>query len=49
MYLPQQAGINIAPNEVDLATAVGNTVDQLRATHPDRCTDLEVKDNVQGV
>lgn len=42
-------GINIAPDDVDLADVVGDTVDQLRATHPDRRIDLELKGNVQGV
>jgi len=42
-------GINIAPNDVDLANVVGDTVDQLRAAHPDRRIDLEVKGDVQGV
>jgi len=42
-------GINIALADVDLANVVGNTVDQLRAAHPDRRIDLEVLGNVQGV
>lgn len=42
-------GINIAPNDVDLAEVVGDTVDQLRAAQPDRRIDLEVKGNMQGV
>jgi len=29
-------GINIAPDDVDLAEVVGDTVDQLRAAHPGR-------------
>ncbi|TDF62919.1 sensor histidine kinase [Cupriavidus sp. L7L] len=41
-------GINIAPIEIDLAHVVGDTVDQLRAAHPDRRIDLEMKGNVQG-
>ncbi|WP_454741978.1 ATP-binding protein [Cupriavidus necator] len=42
-------GINIAPADVDLADVVGDTVDQLRAAHPTRRIDLEVKGNAQGV
>lgn len=42
-------GINIAPSKVDLAGVFGDAVDQLRAAHPDRRIDLELKGNVQGV
>ncbi|MBF6986603.1 MULTISPECIES: sensor histidine kinase [Cupriavidus] len=42
-------GIDVAPNDVDLANVVGDTVDQLRAAHPDRCIDVELKGSVQGV
>ena len=42
-------GINIAPSAVDLAGVIGDAVDQLRAAHPDRRIDLELKGNVQGV
>ncbi len=41
-------GINIAPNDVDLAKVVADTVDQLRAVHSDRRIDVEVNGNVQG-
>lgn len=42
-------GINIAPNEMDLANVVVDTVDQLRAAHPDRRIEVEVKGNASGV
>lgn len=42
-------GINIAPIEVDLTHVVGDTVDQLRAAHPDRRIDLEMNGNALGV
>ncbi len=42
-------GINIAPDDVDLAEVVGDTVDQLRTAHPACRVELEVKGNVQGV
>ncbi|EON18231.1 bacteriophytochrome [Cupriavidus sp. GA3-3] len=42
-------GINITPEDVDLADLVADTVDQLRAAYPARRIDLEVKGNVQGI
>jgi len=42
-------GINITPYDVDLADLVADTVDQLRAAHPTRRIELEVKGNVQGI
>ncbi len=41
-------GINIDPNPVDLANVVADVVDQVRAAHPDRRIDLEVKGNMLG-
>ncbi|SCU76759.1 Bacteriophytochrome [Cupriavidus necator] len=42
-------GINITPYDVDLADLVADTVDQLRAAHPKRRIELEVKGDVQGI
>ena len=42
-------GINVAPADVDLAAVFGDAVDQLRAAHPDRRIDLELKGNLKGV
>jgi signal transduction histidine kinase len=42
-------GINVATSDVDLANVFGDEVDRLRASHPDRCIDLELKGNMQGV
>lgn len=41
-------GIHIVPDDLDLTSVIGDAVDQLRAAHPDRRIDLEVKGNVQG-
>lgn len=42
-------GINIAPDEVDLAEVVGDAIDQLRAAHPTRRIELKVKGNVRSI
>ncbi|SOZ51037.1 putative sensor histidine kinase (dctS) [Cupriavidus taiwanensis] len=42
-------GINIVPAGIDLAQVFGDTVDQLRAAHPDHGIELAVHGNVRGV
>jgi len=42
-------GINVTPEDVNLANVVGDTVDQLRAAHPSRRIDLEVTGDMQGI
>lgn len=41
-------GINVTPEDVNLADVVGDAVDQLRTAHPARQIDLEVNGNMQG-
>jgi len=41
-------GINVIPRDVDLAVVVTDLTDQLRAAHPGRQIDLEVKGDLRG-
>ena len=42
-------GINIAPTDVDLAEICADELAQIRAVHPDRRLDLEVRGDCKGV
>ncbi|MGF6575024.1 Signal transduction histidine kinase [Paraburkholderia fungorum] len=42
-------GIAIAPTLVDLAAVFGDELDQVRANHPGRQLELEVRGNIEGI